>query len=286
MYERPSARSNAELAERVRRLESDLYMARLSIIRLAPEKFHDLLESYRSCNTRTETYRWMDLVAEKIADQAEPIPGTVASNYFGERGYCPLCREGAQSFYSHDGGFKLPEGLRRHLVGYGRSNLCAVMEAAKEMARDVWEEKLSATEKAETVQKGAIRKERLATEPLYVTGPDGEALLAEDSMWRKARTHDDESFGMKWAEQRLFSLAFQIGNDGRQRSYTKVYIHEGASYIVYADPRSQGAIQFRVFDAEAKGKKRGLQLHAFDIRDSWKHQLDVKIANGVAGVRR
>lgn len=287
MYKPAGFRSNAELEARLSRLESDLYMARLSIIRLAPDKFRDLLESYRTCSSRAETYHWMDLVAEKIADQAEPIPGGVHSDYFGERGYCPLCREGAQSFYSHDAGFKLPEGLRRHLVGFGRSNLCVVMEAAKEMARDAWEGQFSATEKVEAVEKEVARKKRLATETLYVTGPSGEAQLAEDSVWKKARIDNDEPFGMKWAEQRLFSLAFQIAVVDRQKSYTKVFKHEDASFIVYADPRSQGSILFRVFDGEAKGKKRGLQIHSFDIRDSWKNQLAEKLARGVNdGIRR
>lgn len=78
--------------ETIRRLESDLYMARLDIVRLAPEQFQSLLESFYSCASRTDAYQWQREVADKVADAAIPISEGMRPDLFGERAYC-LCVE-------------------------------------------------------------------------------------------------------------------------------------------------------------------------------------------------
>jgi hypothetical protein len=129
------ARPRVEVDPRVRELENELYMAHETILRLAPDEFHDLLKSYYSCKTRSEAYQWANEVAEAVIEKATPIE---EDRGWGLRAYCPLCREGAQSFYSYERGYSLPEGLRRHLVGFGRIRECSVMEVARKRARDYW----------------------------------------------------------------------------------------------------------------------------------------------------
>ena len=268
---------------RIKQLESDLYMAREDILHLAPEEFHDILKSHYSCQTRSETYRWLDTIAELISDRATPIPDLPGVEIFGERGYCPLCRGGAQSFYAHESGFRLPEGLRRHLVGYGNTRQCSVIAAAKTLARESWTSRFSEQEAEQQADAQRTKAQRLATETLYVIGPTDDAVLADEVSWRPARPKEPETYSITWAEQRLFSLGFQIGVDDRKRSYTKTVQDAGGEFVIYADPRQLGEITFRVFDAAVKkGRKKGLSLHQFRLRDGWKNNLAEKIAEGVS----
>jgi hypothetical protein len=58
---------------RIRRLEGELYMARETIVSLAPSSFGDLLNSYFTCETRRATYEWQEAVVDKIIEGAEPL---------------------------------------------------------------------------------------------------------------------------------------------------------------------------------------------------------------------
>jgi hypothetical protein len=270
-------------ADRIRRLESDLFMARRDIIQLAPAEFRELLDSYYSCATREERYRWEDLIAEKVIERAAPIADAVRPDIFGERAYCPLCRGGAQSYYA-DRGFSLPEGLRRHLVGFGNTRHCSVMKAAKDLAWEAWNRSFAGKELTKANETRQALQVRRKTETLYVVGPTPDALLIDEDLlsWKKPRPPDGCDFSMKWAEQRLFSLGFEIGVDGQRRSYKKTVKHGHGEFVVYADPRQLGDLHFRVFDsAVRRGKKAGLALHTFTIRDAWKNNLSAKIAVGV-----
>ncbi|HEX8615691.1 MAG TPA: hypothetical protein VF800_30785 [Telluria sp.] len=70
--------------EKIRRLEDELFSARLIIIGLMPERQRQILESYRDCGTRTDTYCWGNKIAEELIATAEFIPA-----HFGGRAYCP-----------------------------------------------------------------------------------------------------------------------------------------------------------------------------------------------------
>jgi hypothetical protein len=285
MVRRASVGYRDQSADRIRRLESDLFMARCDIIHLAPEEFHELLGSYYSCSTRSETHSWEDVIAEKVIEKATPIADAVRPDIFGERAYCPLCRGGAQSFYADHRGFSLPEGLRRHLVGFGNTRHCPVMKAAKDLAWEAWNRSFAGKESTEADEARQALQVRRKTETLYVIGPTLDGLLVDESLsfWSKPRSQDGADFSLKWAEQRLFSLGFEIGIDGQRRSYTKTVKHEDGEFVIYADPRQLGDIHFRVFDATVKrGKKAGLALYSFNLRDAWKNNLPAKIAVAVA----
>lgn len=265
---------------RISELEQALWIAREAIIHLAPDEYRDLLQSFHSCETMSETFSWSDSVAEKIVEQVKPIANPNRPDVFSARACCPLCRDGAQNF--NEQGFKLPEGLRRHLVGYGGIRQCVVLEAATSLARNRWHSKFSESEAKEATLKNLATQARRKTETLFVVGPTEDALLADEGLYfRKARPAQGD-FSLHWAEQRLYGLGFQIGNDGNRRSYTKLVKTPEGDFVVFADPRQIGEIHFRVFDVVVRnGKKAGLTLHTFGIRDSWKNNLDAKVAAGV-----
>jgi len=268
--------------ERIRRLEADLYEARRDIVHLAPEEFHSLLTSYYSCSTRAEGYAWKDLVAEQIVDKAIPTSGGLRPDIFGERALCPLCKSGGQSVYEHENGYRIPEGLRRHLVGYGRTRPCPVMKAASDLAWESWNRNFSPREAAQALEDRQALDLRRKTETLYVVGPTSDALLVDEDLFWKGPRPQEGDFSLTWAEQRLFALGFVIDIDGNRRTYTKTVRQAPRELVIYADPRKLGHIHCRIFDGAAKrGKKAGLVLHSFLIRDTWKNNLNAKVAEAI-----
>ncbi len=126
-------RAKSELETRMRKLESDLYMARVTIIELTGPKFEKVLYPRADFNEPGAVYTWFRDAVEKVLELADVI--TVGNEkYSEERAICPLCRAEAQNFYKHGPGFTYPEGLRRHLHGTHRSAQCPVTEAAHELA--------------------------------------------------------------------------------------------------------------------------------------------------------
>ena len=163
--------------ETIKCLQDELYEARTTIISLMSEDAQKILESYRWCESRKETYSWQENVAERIIALAK-ILSPEQGSYLSERAYCPLCGEGSSSPY--ESGFSIPEGLRRHLVGYGNVQQCKVMEAAKRLAGEYWHDKFDASEKAEQKQKRESIAQRRASETLYRTAPDSEPKLIDE----------------------------------------------------------------------------------------------------------
>jgi hypothetical protein len=129
--------------QEMQKLKTELFLARHHIIELMPYEVEKILSSYHSHKSRKDGYIWIDETAKKIISHAEPIstekkPGLDGRVfYFERRAYCPLCKRGSSAPY--DSGFSLPEGLRRHLVGYGTVSQCVVMEAAKKLAQEYWD---------------------------------------------------------------------------------------------------------------------------------------------------
>jgi hypothetical protein len=60
--------------EAIRRLEEDLYLARKTIIGLAPDQFHDLLRGFAyTIETQNDLYRWQSDLNAAVIAAAEPI---------------------------------------------------------------------------------------------------------------------------------------------------------------------------------------------------------------------
>ncbi|HEX7891487.1 MAG TPA: hypothetical protein VF522_19200 [Ramlibacter sp.] len=268
-----------------RQLRQDLFMARWDIISLAPDQFGDLLRSYFSCKTRAASRGWEADVVEKIIEWTEPLGEDTRPDLFGARANCPLCRQGAQSYYEQ--GFAFPEGLRRHLIGYGRTHQCIVMRAVMGLARVHWNGEFSSGEEEARNQEHVALEARRKVETVYILGPKDSPLLVDENLFWKGARPAEGDFSLKWAEQRLFSLGFQINVDDRKRSYTKQLKNGAGEFVIYADPRQKDDIRFSVFDAAVvRGKKAGLVLSSFKIRDSWKNDLPEKVAAGADAAAR
>jgi hypothetical protein len=124
------------LQDEIRRLESELYLARATIIGLVrlPE-LAELLRNQISCKTFEEVDDWEQRTADSIIEFANQTETPAGRNWDGRlRVLCPLCGDEPQSPY--DEGFLLDEGLRRHLLGTYNAQRCSVFKAAHEMALD------------------------------------------------------------------------------------------------------------------------------------------------------
>lgn len=112
-------RNQASSEHEIRLLKSDLHMARHAIIELMPDEIGQLLRGYYSCTSRSEGDAWKACVVDSLIERA--IGSAPPPNMLGEqRSMCPLCGQGSSSPYVE--GYSLPEGLRRHLVGWGNTH--------------------------------------------------------------------------------------------------------------------------------------------------------------------
>lgn len=244
--------------EAVRRLRDELYRARRDIVELMPENITRLMQGYYGCKTRHDHHDWEQCVVEAIIGMAVPDP---EASHWQPRARCPLCRGGSSGPY--DVGFTIPEGLRRHLVGFGNVHQCSVTRAAFAMARDALEDNFTRADQ-DAVSK---TEQRRSTERVFNIGPRKPAVLLEEDMWGSAPR--DEA-AMARADGRLAELGFERTELGNVVSYRLV--RDG--FEVCADPRQATRLNFTVCPA-ARG--RGRQPEAsFFILDSWRHGVPAK----------
>ena len=242
-----------------------------------PEDMRGLLTRYYSCRSRAEAHQWEADVIETLLNKATLLPRDRFS--LSDRVYCPLCRAGSSSPYEE--GFSHPEGLRRHLVGWGSMRQCSVLAAAMKLARQYWDGRFSEAEHETWARDTAERQQRRPTETLYLIAPDRDPELIDEGV-SFGKTQRDEA-QLRWAEDRLTSLGFTINTDGRVKSY----VNETADYAVFADPRMTGEIQFTVYRLPLPKKTRSQQPRfrfapSFRIADSWKNDLPAKFRTRVA----
>jgi hypothetical protein len=269
-----SLRSSHE--EQIKSLEAELYWALTAIVDLMPEDMRGLLTRYYSCRSRAEAHQWEADVIETLLNKATLLPRDRFA--LSDRAYCPLCRDGSSSRYEE--GFSHPEGLRRHLVGWGSMRQCSVLAAAMKIARRYWDSEFSEAEHETWARDTTERQQRRTTETLYLVAPDGDPELIDEQQYFSKLPRDEPQ--MRWAEDRLTSLGFTINTDGRVKSY----VHETADYAVFADPRMNGEIQFTVYRLPLPKKTRGRQprvrvARSFRIADSWKNDLVGKFRDRV-----
>jgi hypothetical protein len=255
--------------EEIRRLESELDEARSAIIELMPDEVAQTLGSYIHCETREQTHGWEGDVADRIIELAKVLPHKHV--YDQDRAYCPLCGQGSSSPYTE--GFSVPEGLSRHLTGYGNVRQCVVMAAATRLARDYWHRQFHESEEKERSEKQALLAQRKKTETLYRVRPDEEPGLIDGgrSYLERARTPDE----LAWAEQRLSELGFEMTVEGN----VKAYICRRDGFVIYADPRTYGEIMFRVFKEPVPKHSRVSRIRLepwFRLKDAWKNDIGGK----------
>ena len=218
-----------------------------------------ILTSYDSCKTRIETHQWPYVVASKLSELAAILPPTIFDS--SDRAYCPLCADG--SSWAYQEGFRLPEGLRRHLVGWGDLQACPVFAIARRLAKEDWDERFH---EGEERAKAKILK-RKKYETLYKVGPSHEPELLDEgsSLLTKARTLVE----LARAEARLTNLGFRTTTVARVTSY----IDERKQFVVYADPRRYGRISFWVYGKPIPNQGHHVLITTFNLRDNWKNDI-------------
>lgn len=252
---------NEALVDLIKNLRDDLDQAHQTIVDLMPEDIQKLLNGYYHCQSESDTYSWQRDVIEQIIQKA--IPLQPHSNYSSDRAYCPLCGRGSSSGYEN--GFALPDGLSRHLRGDGNNRQCDVMAAAQALARDYWKTQSSKWKEIEEIH---INKRR-ATEPLFVTSYKGNPqFIDEGHSWEPARTPES----LVWAENRLVEIGFSLHSE----EHTKTYTLERDNFLIFADPRTVGHIDFLIYKKPLTESGRRLSTGDFPhlrVNDSWKHDL-------------
>lgn len=254
--------------ERIKRLESELWTARYTILNLFTDELRELLNSYYSYESRPSLYEWENMIAEKLLDHVTILP--YHPDWGRERAYCPFCGLGSQGPYDH--GFAIPEGLRRHITGYGNTTKCPVVEQISYLAREHWNEKFSEKEKIEKQEKERILEERRAKETLYLLGPDMEPKMIDETGYSWVPHRDVEQ--LNWAESRLKDLGVQKNIDGRVVSY----LYKDGELCVYANPTKQKNIEFHAYRLPLK-RRSGPRYHSYVLPDRVKNDLKTKFDN-------
>lgn len=259
--------------EKIRRLEGEVYRLRRMVVQLLPKAVADVLNSYHRVSTIEESSVWLYEIIDKVIELA--TLDIHDAQWQQPRAYCPLCKKGSSSPLSE--GFTVPEGLRRHLMGYGNVARCDVMDAASEIARDYLEIKFRREREIAELAAQQKKELRRKSEQLYQIRPGERSYLRDESIWFKPARDDDS---MAWAEKRLVSLGFIVQDEDGVRSY----IRQGEGYIIFADPRASGRIEFYVFKNSPRAIKQGKILwketySPFNMQDSWKHDLNAKFDN-------
>ena len=241
--------------DRTRRLEEELWQARRNIIALMPDHVEHLLLGYHGCRSRSDYYRWQRDVIDQIVMNAKP---DLDASYFQGRGYCPLCKGGSLGPY--DRGFTLPEGLKRHLEGFGNTHICSVTQAAFQLAQDVLRDAFHEAEEAERLREA----ERRRTERLYLTDPSYAPKLFEEGLFA-SEPRNQEALAV--AENRLQKLGF----NREERDNIISYKFTQDPFTILADLRASGRIDFVVFHGKkSKGKPK---IARFYILDNWKNDI-------------
>lgn len=247
--------------DKIRYLEDELYSARRFIVSHAPDRYRDILENLASCRTAEQFF---GLEPKAVEDIITECNSTLSNdNSWNKRVLCPLCEDRPPAAYAEQG-FTFPEGLRRHLTGYGNVSQCDVVKACCKLVLD----RHSVEPFAESKEKKAKKAERMKTEMLYKIDPDGEGQLLDDFHGEPRSSAD-----LLWAEERILALGFEIKIEGN----TKSYVLEEPDFSILVDPRQIGKIEFRVFSKRMKKKRLSItDCEVFDLRDDWKLDLGSK----------
>lgn len=257
--------------ETIKRLNDELMMLRYELISVAPQEAGLLLGSYYKCKSRSEIHHWLNDIAEQISAMAKPLP-KYQNSVWGERGNCPLCGSGGNSF--NDEGFALPEGLRRHLVGFGNAHHCVITKAARDLARQYGHDQFAALEEQERLDKLDELASRRKIETVYQTSPLNEPLLMSEHIWSSENVRNPDQ--LIWAEDRLLDLGFQKQINGNIEAWTD----EHEKWVVYADHRQVGRINFTAWKKPLPKRTPSntykYRLNYFHLLDSWKKNLKEK----------
>lgn len=224
--------------ELIKKLKEELYYARRTVVALTPTRLRDLIRTYTQCKSRKESSLWMNSVIDEIIEYA--TRNDPEEFYNGLYSDCPLCGERADTAYST--GFKLPEGLARHLEGSHGAHKCRVMTEIKYLTHDYWNSQFSEQEEINRENDQRILQKRRETETLYKIDPFSTPLLIDEG-WRLFFASPRTPEGLLWAENRLKELGFLKVAEGSVVSMVANIL----THVVYADYRKEGNIDCSVW---------------------------------------
>ncbi len=260
--------------DRCRRLEDELYETRRAVLKLLPEEVRKVAEGFHACKTRGDAHAWETRLLEYIINSAKLL-GPDEGSHLMPRAYCPLCREGSSGPY--DRGFALPEGLRRHLTGWGSARQCSVLSPIVAGARDYLEPHFREVESANDEARTRLLAERRLVETLYRVSPEGEPKLFDEDLSYDGPARDQAM--LPWAEARLIACGCVQEENGRVRSFTKVV----DGFIAYGDPRPAGKLKVTLFQEPSttpkrkSGRTKQVMVQSFYLPDAWQHDLPTKL---------
>ncbi|MGY4283626.1 hypothetical protein ACVWXO_002846 [Bradyrhizobium sp. LM2.7] len=245
--------------DQIGRLKDELWDARHTILRLAPDQFHEILEGYdlvegggrRAIETRQDLRQWERDLYSAVIEAAERIEHPEPKNSWmhEHRVACPLCRSrGSGAFYMD--GWKVPGGLEMHLEGAGRTEHCSVTKAAYRLMLDRHREKFEATELA-TRQQLAERKK---TEPVVQVRPDEAPELLFEPRFSDQKCRTPEQLTV--IEDRLREIGFEVERNDNVVTYRRM---SGDTWMVLADPRRDSGVEFELFKRSGKYRWNGLR---------------------------
>jgi hypothetical protein len=260
---------HASPEDRIQRLEQDLSNARFTIIQLMPEQLHPLMHGYHRCETHQQYVSWQAEIIEKAIALAVPLEPADPP-----RAVCPLCGSAGHSPFVR--GYTLPQGLRRHLWGDSNAIPCSVTYEVFQIANAATMPKRKANADAELKALEEQFAQRRTQEPLYEISLGRGPLLLDESLGFGALPRTEAE--LLWAEQRLRELGFQLTCKDR----VKRYVFETPRAVVLADPRSRGAISFRLYKQQPAKESSPTFSHLFSIKDNWKHDLRGKFESRLA----
>jgi len=134
-------------------------------------------------------------------------------------------------------GFALPEGLRRHLIGWGgAARQCDVFKTLLWMARDYLRPKFD-EEQRRKHEAHAIRRQ---TERVFLVDPTKPPALIDDGFYSEEPRNPEQ---MAAAEERLRVLGFEFD----RRDNVIAYRLPHPEFVILADPRRPKSINFGVF---------------------------------------
>ena len=120
----------SEMRELERRAGEVLYTAQRAVQALLDVRYPSLMAEYDDLKDRETWYSWEVRFADSLVQDASDA---VMTQLLTDRTPCPLCGGLPQTLY-YTPGFKVPEGLYRHLTGSYNARQCIVMEVLDRIA--------------------------------------------------------------------------------------------------------------------------------------------------------
>lgn len=241
---------------------TELARARRAIWSLLPETYQEYLWGMSSCRSRAESdEKWSEFLQLICKDHEKTA--SRRNEYYDYRAPCPLC--GGIGNMPYESGYKVGNGIYRHLTGSHNTGDCSVIDAIYWWYMESADTNFLEQETQENLLNRENLKIRRRSEAHYKVDPDDPPRLIDEGTGGKSPRSKE---GLEWAEERLKSLGFSIKVDGN----VKTYLWESDEVKVYADPRFDKNIEMKIFP-KRKRKKSIYRYGRIVLQDRFRNKL-------------